>query len=76
MMAAATIDDFQLSDMTRPNPKRFKKQMSALVNFFRFRSDRIVEFDELMANAEDLEARRSELLDDLDRQKSDLDRFK
>ncbi|KAN0061916.1 kinetochore-associated Ndc80 complex subunit nuf2 [Thecaphora frezii] len=76
MMAAATITDFHLQDMTRPNPKRFKRQMSALVNFYRFRSDRINEFDELVANSEDLEAKRIELEDEIDRHRSDLDRIK
>ncbi|EPQ26360.1 uncharacterized protein PFL1_06008 [Pseudozyma flocculosa PF-1] len=76
MMAAATITDFHLQDMTRPNPKRFKRQMSALVNFYRFRSDRIAEFEELITNSEDLETRRNELEDDIDQNRSELDRIK
>ncbi|PWY98722.1 hypothetical protein BCV70DRAFT_201514 [Testicularia cyperi] len=76
MMNAATLYDFTLQDITRPNPKRFRRQMSALVNFYRFRSDRIAEFEELVTGSEDLENKRNELEDDIDRQRSELTRFK
>ncbi|GAK68260.1 uncharacterized protein PAN0_058d6501 [Moesziomyces antarcticus] len=76
MMNAATLYDFTLQDLTRPNPKRFRRQMSALVNFYRFRSDRIVEFEELVTGSEDLENKRNEIEDDIDRQRSELARFK
>lgn len=58
MMEAATVHDFHLQDLTRPTPKRFKRHMSALVNFFRFRSDRLAEFDELVLQTEALENER------------------
>ena len=61
MMEAATVHDFHLQDLTRPTPKRFKRHMSALVNFFRFRSDRLAEFDELVLDTEELENRRLDL---------------
>lgn len=63
MMEAATVHDFCVQDLTRPQPKRFKRHMSALVNFFRFRSDRLAEFDELVADTEDLEVQRLDLED-------------
>ena len=66
MMEAATVHDFHLQDLMRPNAKRFKRHMSALVNFFRFRSDRLAEFDELVAETEDLEGRRLELEEGID----------
>ncbi|WFD33058.1 kinetochore-associated Ndc80 complex subunit nuf2 [Malassezia sp. CBS 17886] len=61
MMDAATVQDFHMQDLTRPNAKRFKRHMSALVNFFRFRADRLAEFDELVVETEELENRRLEL---------------
>ena len=67
MMEAATVHDFHLQDLTRPTPKRFKRHMSALVNFFRFRSDRLAEFDELVLETEDLETRRLEWEESMDR---------
>ena len=67
MMEAATVHDFCVQDLTRPQPKRFKRHMSALVNFFRFRSDRLAEFDELVLETEDLETRRLEWEESMDR---------
>ncbi|PKI83804.1 kinetochore-associated Ndc80 complex subunit nuf2 [Malassezia vespertilionis] len=63
MMEAATVHDFHLQDLTRPQPKRFKRHMSALVNFFRFRADRLAEFDELVLATEELENKRIALED-------------
>ncbi|WFD35400.1 kinetochore-associated Ndc80 complex subunit nuf2 [Malassezia cuniculi] len=65
MMEAATVHDFCIQDLTRPQPKRFKRHMSALVNFFRFRSDRLAEFDEMVAETEDLEVQKLDLEDEI-----------
>ncbi|KAL4398822.1 kinetochore-associated Ndc80 complex subunit Nuf2 [Malassezia pachydermatis] len=73
MMEAATVHDFQLQDLTRPTPKRFKRHMSALVNFFRFRSDRLAEFDELVLETEEMENRRIELEESIERMRQDID---
>ncbi|WFD28057.1 kinetochore-associated Ndc80 complex subunit nuf2 [Malassezia nana] len=75
MMEAATVTDFHLQDLTRPTPKRFKRHMSALVNFFRFRSDRLAEFDELVLETEDLENRRMELEEGLAHDKEEMERL-
>lgn len=74
MMEAATVTDFQLQDLTRPTPKRFKRHMSALVNFFRFRSDRLAEFDELVLETEALENQRMELEEGLAQNKQAVER--
>ena len=73
MMEAATVTDFQLQDLTRPTAKRFKRHMSALVNFFRFRSDRLAEFDELVLETEALENQRMELEEGLARDKQAIE---
>lgn len=75
MMEAATVHDFHLQDLTRPTPKRFKRHMSALVNFFRFRSDRLAEFDELVLETEDLENRRIELEDGIEQARSAIEKI-
>lgn len=46
-MVASCIPDFSIPDITRPKPKRFKKQMFALINFLRFSEHQIQHFDEL-----------------------------
>ncbi|WFD46931.1 kinetochore-associated Ndc80 complex subunit nuf2 [Malassezia furfur] len=73
MMEAATVHDFHLQDLTRPHPKRFKRHMSALVNFFRFRSDRLAEFDELVLDTEELENRRLDLEEGSEQVRAALD---
>lgn len=72
-MEAATVTDFQLQDLTRPTAKRFKRHMSALVNFFRFRSDRLAEFDELVLETEALENQRMELEEGLEHHKQAIE---
>lgn len=61
MMVAAQVFDFHLQDLTRPQSKRFKRDLCALINFFRFRSDRLAEFDELVVGTEELVDRRAQL---------------
>ncbi|PWN91132.1 hypothetical protein FA10DRAFT_299771 [Acaromyces ingoldii] len=61
MMMAATINDFSVSDLNRPQAKRFKRQMSGLVNFFRFRTDREVEYEDVVHESEVLYDERDEL---------------
>jgi kinetochore protein Nuf2 len=46
-MIASCITDFCIPDITRPKPKRFKKQMFALINFLRFSEHHIQHFDDL-----------------------------
>ena len=61
MMKCATIPDFCLADMTRPNKTRFKRQLSALHNFWGHRHDRLQEYVELTARSEDLLDEREQL---------------
>ncbi|KAE8211961.1 hypothetical protein CF319_g2607 [Tilletia indica] len=51
LLVLSEVRDFAYSDITRPQTKRFKRQLSALINFWRFRSDRVHEFEEI-ANEE------------------------
>ncbi len=59
MMNAATLYDFTLQDLTRPNPKRFRRQMSRW-STLPLPIRRIVEFEELVTGSEDLENKRNE----------------
>lgn len=47
LMIASCILDFTIPDLTRPKPKRFKKQLCALLNFLHFSQHQIHHFDEL-----------------------------
>lgn len=54
MMCACGIDDFSYRDLIDPDPKRVKRQMSALVNFSQFRIERMAAFKEIMNHSEEL----------------------
>ncbi len=60
-MICATIMDFGLQDLTRPQKGRFKRQLSALHNFWGHRHDRLGEFEELTERSEALMAEREQL---------------
>jgi len=62
MMKASMVHDFTLQDLTRPDPKRFRKHLSALINFYRFKADRVLEVGEFEAETEELTDRREDLL--------------
>ncbi|KAK0556600.1 kinetochore-associated Ndc80 complex subunit nuf2 [Tilletia horrida] len=62
LFIASQLRDFAFSDITRPQSKRFKRQLSALINFWRFKSDRLQEFDNFANEEVEREARRNELL--------------
>jgi hypothetical protein len=40
-MQAIGIDDFGLKDMTKPEPGRVRRIMSAVINFAKFREERM-----------------------------------
>ncbi|CAD6905259.1 unnamed protein product [Tilletia controversa] len=53
LFVAAEVRDFVFSDVVRPQSKRFKRQLSGLINFWRFRSDRLQTYEEVVnANIE------------------------
>lgn len=62
MMVRAGNPGFVWSDMTRPKSARLKRQLSALVNFQRFRIDRFVDFEDARAEGLELIAHRNELV--------------
>lgn len=73
MMLHAYIQDFVFTDMTRPTSKRLKRQLSALINFYRFRQDRLNEFEEAAAEGTALIAHRAELVENVERLRTQLE---
>lgn len=61
LMQASQVRDFTSHDVLRPQPKRFRKHMSALVNFYRFRQERLEEFEDFSKEMDDLIDRKEEL---------------
>lgn len=62
LMQASQVRDFTSHDVLRPQPKRFKKQLSALINFYRFRQERIEEFEQFTVEMDELVERKEELV--------------
>lgn len=60
-MIASCVPDFSLADILRPRPKRFRKQMFALINFLRFSEHHIQHFDRLKEEADQKSKARNEL---------------
>jgi kinetochore protein Nuf2 len=54
------IRDFSLTDLVTPEPKRTLFILSAIINFERFRQDRLSHFARYQQEAEDLAEARSE----------------
>lgn len=67
LMKAAQVHNFTSQDLLKPQPKKFKKHMSALVNFHRFRLDRLEDHDVYQNEAEEFTDIKSELVVDVDR---------
>ena len=48
------VGSFSFSDLASPSPKRFKRQLSAAINFIKFREDRLAIYVELHEQREEL----------------------
>eukprot|EP00752_Nemacystus_decipiens_P009344 g8351.t1 len=56
MMRISRIEDFSLKDMSEPNPKRLRRQLSAVVNFVRFKAGKEHLYHDAMAKKQRLAA--------------------
>lgn len=61
LMIASCVPDFNITDIIRPKPKRFKKQIFALINFFRFSEYHVQHFDKLKEDTDQIFKERDEL---------------
>lgn len=61
LMHASQAHDFAAHDILHPQAKRFKRHLSALINFWRFREERTHEFDEFVGETEHLFKAKAEL---------------
>jgi len=60
MMTVCGVHDFSMKDLLSPEPKRVRRHLSAIINFAKFREERLVMYSELAV-------KRDELLDNLKR---------
>ncbi|KAG3096094.1 hypothetical protein PI124_g9148 [Phytophthora idaei] len=73
LLAACGVDDFGLRDILHPTPKRVRRQLSALINFSKFRTERLAAFsgitiqtDELLTQKKALQEENAALQRELD----------
>ena len=70
LMSASQIQDFSmLEDVIRPNPQRFIRNVSAIINFAKFREERLETHNTMTA-------RTAELVDEKERQLEEQDLLK
>lgn len=62
LLHACQAYDFGAHDILRPQSKRFRRHLSALINFYRFREERSREFDQFSDETDALIQKRNELL--------------
>ncbi len=60
MMTVCGVHDFSMKDLLQPDPKRVRRHLSAIINFAKFREERLVMYSELAV-------KRDQLLDTLKR---------
>jgi len=61
MHVCGNSDGFSFNDLGAPSPKRLKRQLSAAINFIKFREDRLVLYAELHDQREELLQGREEV---------------
>jgi kinetochore protein Nuf2 len=61
LMKSAGVAKFSLRDLWAPEPKRTRDNLSALINFARFREERSVKYMELQEKSVLLPAQKPEL---------------
>jgi len=66
MMTTCGIPDFGIKDIVNPNSKRLRRQLSGIINFAKFREERLQMYGEL-------NAQRDEILDNLKNVQSEND---
>lgn len=76
MFAAAQYHDFRLRDITQPVAGRFHWQLSALINYAKFRENRLRIFAEMATSGEELREQHAQLSkqhEDLKKQVADIE---
>ncbi|KAG7399989.1 kinetochore-associated Ndc80 complex subunit nuf2 [Phytophthora boehmeriae] len=61
LLAACGVDDFGLRDVLHPTPKRVRRQLSALINFAKFREERMAVFSEITNQTDELLTKKKAL---------------
>lgn len=72
LMQACGINDFNMKDILTPNPKRVRRQFSALINFSKFRDERVSAFSNLRQTTQTLQMQQQLLQEENERLQREL----
>ncbi|KAF8060492.1 kpr-2 [Scenedesmus sp. PABB004] len=61
LMAACGVKDFGTKDIHKPEPARLRRHLSALINFAKFREEKLVAYSEMSAELDGLAAEQQRL---------------
>ncbi|GBG26516.1 Kinetochore protein nuf2 [Hondaea fermentalgiana] len=72
LLGAAGVRDVTLLDLTKPDPRRFRRNLSAVINFAKFREERLMECEELTGKTDALLERKAEVARECDEVESKI----
>ena len=75
-MAVCDIKDFSMKDIVDPDAKRFRRQLSAIINFIKFREDRLTMYSALSTETDKLSEAHGLLRDENEDLRRQLDELK
>lgn len=67
LLSTSGISDFALHDITKPEYKRLRRNISAIINFAKFREERLQTFEGFTQQTEELAARKAALEEENER---------
>lgn len=65
LLSAAGVNDFSLEDITKPDAKRFRRNLCAIINFQKFRMQCIGDFEDLHSEGQQVMEKCLELDEDI-----------
>jgi len=75
-MNVCDIQDFSMKDIVDPDPKRFRRQLSGIINFVKFREDRLLMYTTLSTETDKLMESQQTLRDENEDLRRQLDELK
>ena len=72
LLTTSGIADFTLHDVTKPEPKRLRRNLSAVINFVKFHEDRQPGYSALIEKTEGLQQQKAQLEEENERLVTDV----
>jgi kinetochore protein Nuf2 len=76
LIGVCGINTFTTKDIFAPDPKRFRRQLSAVINFAKFREEHVIRCQELQVHTDAAVERRERCREENEMLKAELKRYK